>query len=679
LILKTKYFSCLLSVAFTGMVSAAQLNSPTPIPVRLLAEMPKIQSVSMSSDGKNIVALLGTAGAEEFDTSLATWDLNNLDKGPVVTKSGDRMRFIGASALKADRIFVVGRQAWTGALGNCGGEGQSTGSTATFVVKAYLTDIKHSKFSEAFADNTRKLGVSEGVKRCLELSGTAGLVNSLPLDPDKVIISQLNQGTLQSSYYLYNLRNDETTLLFRASGSASAGVFNPRTGELMTKTELVPVGGDYEQRIYIRSKSNNEFEVHPSLTTKVSDRFTFDFIGIDEAKDQFYVLTDRFSDQVQVHSYDPKTRILNPEPLLSHPKFSISGLILGSQPSDFNKVLGFTVAAMETETTWVDPQLRGFHEAIKKTYPGQTVSISSYTDDRSKVLFSTESARHSPAYHVLVDGKRVITLGTERPDIKPESIGEQRWVTYKARDGLEIPGILDLPVGWSKDKGPLPTIIHPHGGPWARDSGGWDAAGWVPFFTSRGYAVLRPQYRGTTGLGRKLWLAGDAEWGQKMQDDKDDGAQWLIEQGIARKDNIVIFGYSYGGFAAAAAAVRPAGPFRCAIAGAPVTDLAKLSNNWSDSRIQRLVQGKTVKGMDPLKNADKANIPILLYVGDRDVRTPAFHAKDFYQAVKGKVNAKFELIPDMPHQLPWYPRHQTQTLGLIESFLNTDCNLQASK
>ncbi|MFX5918508.1 prolyl oligopeptidase family serine peptidase, partial [Acinetobacter baumannii] len=84
----------------------------------------------------------------------------------------------------------------------------------------------------------------------------------------------------------------------------------------------------------------------------------------------------------------------------------------------------------------------------------------------------------------------------------------------------------------------------------------------MPFFTSRGYAVLRPQYRGSAGLGRNLWLAGDAEWGQKMQDDKDDGAAWLVKEGIADPKRLVIFGYSYGGFAAAAATVRPASPYR---------------------------------------------------------------------------------------------------------------------
>ena len=158
----------------------------------------------------------------------------------------------------------------------------------------------------------------------------------------------------------------------------------------------------------------------------------------------------------------------------------------------------------------------------------------------------------------------------------------------------------------------------------------------------------------------------------------DDGRKKALAQSQtivdAAKDRIAIFGYSYGGFAAAAATVRSPSPYQCAIAGAPVTDLGRLGTSWSQNRLQRILQGRTVKGMDPMQNTDKANIPVLLYVGDRDVRTPAFHARDFYEAVKGKVPAKFALIPDMPHSMPWYPRHQTQTLGLIENFLRTECN-----
>ncbi len=644
-----------------------------PIPVEAFARTPEIQSVSMSSDGKNLVALVVSPTGGRQDTALATWDLSDLEAGPVITPSGDRMKFIGASAMKADRILVLGRQEWTGQLGGCG-EGRTTGATKTFVTKAYLTDAKHQKFSDAFAENTRRIGVSEDVQRCLEIAGTASLVNALPLDPDNVIIQQVNSATLASNYYLYNLRTGETKLLFRGGGRTSPGLFNPRDGEVLTRTELEQISpGEYEQRVLIKNSQTGQFEVHENLTRKLSERYTVDIVGMDEGTGKFYVLTDLFSDLVQAWMYDPATRQFDAEPLLVHPEYSIGNLILGTRPSNFNQVLGFTISGPQPETIYVDPNLKSIHDGLHNAYPGQTVTISGYNDDLSRVLFTTSSASNAPSYYLLLDRSRPMHLGGQRPWIDPNQIGEQRWVTYSARDGMKIPAVLDLPAGWKQSDGPLPTIIHPHGGPWARDYAGWDGSGWVPFLTSRGYAVLRPQYRGSAGLGRELWLAGDAEWGQKMQDDKDDGAAWLVEQGIADPNRIAIFGYSYGGFASAAAVVRPSSPYQCAISGAPVTDLARLGRSWSDSRVQRILQGKTVTGMDPMRNADKANIPVLLYVGDRDVRTPAFHARDFYSAVRGKVPAKFELIPDMPHSMPWYPRHQEKTLALIEDFLAKEC------
>lgn len=644
-----------------------------PIPVDQLARVSEIQSVSMSADGKNLVALVASPGSNGRETALATWNLDDLEAGPVITPSGDRMKFIGASALKADRVLVMARQEWTGRLAGCG-EGKSTGATKTFVSKSYLTDVKHGEFEEAFGDNTRRIGVSEQVQKCLEIAGSAGLVHTLPLDPDNVIVNQTNELTLSGSYYLYNLRTDETELLFRATGRTSPGLFDARDGDVLTRTELEPIGGDeYEQRIYIINEGTGEFDLHEKLSTKLTARHAVDVVGRDEETGKYYVLTDLFSDQVQAWMYDPATRAFDKEPLLAHPRYSIGRLIFGRMPSDFNEVLGFTVEDMEGTVTYVDTDMRAIHEGLEKAFPDQTVSISGYNDDRSRVLFSTESPRHPPAYHLLSNRAKVKTLGSQRPGIDPSDIGEQRWVIYKARDGMEIPAILDLPADWKPSDGRLPAIVHPHGGPWARDYGGWDGSGWVPFLTSRGYAVLRPQYRGSTGLGRNLWLAGDGQWGLQMQDDKDDAAKWLVDQGIAAADRIAIFGYSYGGFAAAAATVRPNSPFQCAISGAPVTDLGRLGASWSTNRIQRILQGTTVKGMDPMQNTDKAGIPVLLYVGDRDVRTPQFHASDFYAAVRNAVPAQFELVADMPHSMPWYPRHQESTLGLIERFLTEDC------
>ncbi len=666
--MKAKFLTTLVLLAGSAAVSAK------PIPIDALAAMPKIQSVSMSADGKHLIALLGKEGADEFDTTLATWDMANLDKAPVTTASGDRMKFVNAIALKAGHFLVIGRQEWTGELGGCG-EGKTTGSTKTFVTKIYMADVKHSEFEEAFAAKSREFGMSERTKRCLELAGSARLVEPLPLDPEHVIIAQLDMASFRDTYFRYNVRTKETELLFKATGRSAPGLFDPRTGDVLTRTMLEPIaGGGFEQQVLILDPKTKTFEKHDKLTTKLKDRYAVNIVGRDEESGKFYVLTDLFADHVQALLYDPVAKAFDKDPLVAHPQFSIGRTVLGSRESDFNKVIGFAVNELSPKVTWVEPRLQSIQAGLEKAYPGQDVTILSYTDARDKVLFSTESNRHPPAYHLLTDGKNVKTLGVERSGIDADSIGEQRWVTYTARDGKKIPAILDLPAGWKKGDGALPTVIHPHGGPWARDFGGWDGSGWVPFLTSRGYAVLRPQYRGSAGLGRDLWLAGDAEWGQKMQDDKDDGAAWLVKEGIADEKRMVIFGYSYGGFAAAAATVRPNSPYKCAIAGAPVTDLARLSNNWSENRVQRLLQGRTVTGMDPMRNVDKANIPVLLYVGDRDVRTPAFHARDFYQGVKDKVEARFELVPDMAHSLPWYPRHHRKTLALIEDFLNGPCS-----
>ena len=657
----------LFAALFMGNVMA------NPIPIESLARVPAINSVSMSADGKQLVALVAAPGSDYQDTALATWDMEKLDELPVITPSGDQMKFIGANALKAGRILVIGRQEWTGQLAGCG-EGRTVGSTATFVFKSYLTDTRHSDFTEAFTRGLNRPGMTDEMKRCLEIAGSANLVNTLPLEPTKVLIVSLNSQTLDGDYFLYDLESGETELVLRAGERATPGLFNARSGKLLTKNLIEAKGSDeYEQRVLILNEENGDFEVHDKLTTQLTERYTVAIAGFDEGTGKYYVLTDQFSDLVQAWMYDPKTREFDGEPLVAHGKFSIGGLVFGNQKSNFNTLLGFTVAGPTFETTYVDADMRSIHEGLKLVYPDQTVSITDYNDGLSRVLFSTQSASHPPAYHLLIDRKQVKTLGSQRAWIDSKDIGKQKWVTYTARDGLEIPAILDLPAGWSKKDGPLPVVINPHGGPWARDTTGWDVSGWVPFLTSRGYAVLRPQYRGSSGLGRKLWLAGDREWGKAMQDDLDDGTKWLVEQGIADPKKLVVFGYSYGGFAAIAATVRPDSPFRCAIAGAPVSDIGRLSRTWSENRLQRLLQGETVTGMNPIKNMDKAHVPILLYVGNRDVRTPSWHAENFYDGVKDRVPAQFKLIDDMPHQLPWYYRHHMETLTLIENYLANDC------
>src|SRR5690606_19245466 len=133
-------------------------------------------------------------------------------------------------------------------------------------------------------------------------------------------------------------------LLMRGGSSEQPALFHPRDGKLLIRTELKAIGNnDYEQRILILNDQTGEFEVHEALTTLLHERYSAAIAGIDDATGKYYILTDKFSDQVQAWMYDPKTRSFDKEPLVAGGQFSISSLILGNQESNFNQLLGFTV------------------------------------------------------------------------------------------------------------------------------------------------------------------------------------------------------------------------------------------------------------------------------------------------------------------------------------------------
>jgi dipeptidyl aminopeptidase/acylaminoacyl peptidase len=248
-------------------------------------------------------------------------------------------------------------------------------------------------------------------------------------------------------------------------------------------------------------------------------------------------------------------------------------------------------------------------------------------------------------------------------------------VEYPARDGLMIPAFLTTPPKAVFGPGPYPTLIEPHGGPWARDEMSWDLAGWIQYFASRGYAVLEPQFRGSEGWGQKLWRAGDHEWGQKMQDDKDDGVKWLIAQHIADPKRVAMFGYSYGGYAALAAAIRPNGLYQCAISGAGAGDLEHIADETSDNRWQREFQHPTIGGLDVLEHAKDTQIPVLLYHGDRDRTVDIDQSRKFAAQLKAAGKPyRFVEIKDMGHQYVFMtPAMMEEQIQVVDDFLKTGC------
>jgi dipeptidyl aminopeptidase/acylaminoacyl peptidase len=172
--------------------------------------------------------------------------------------------------------------------------------------------------------------------------------------------------------------------------------------------------------------------------------------------------------------------------------------------------------------------------------------------------------------------KSLSPLGDAYPELKGVVLGHKSYFTYKAADGLEIPAYLTLPPGAPATGGKLPLIVMPHGGPAARDDAGFDW--WAQFLASRGYAVLQPQFRGSTGFGRAFEEAGRKEWSGKMQTDLIDGVQALAAKGVIDSARVCIAGASYGGYAALAGATLHADTYRCAISVNGVSDVGAFLN-----------------------------------------------------------------------------------------------------
>ncbi|MDP3735740.1 MAG: prolyl oligopeptidase family serine peptidase [Hyphomonadaceae bacterium] len=661
-----------IALASVGSANAQKLDAND------MARAPAVTGVSMSRDGTTLVGIIANPKNPD-ERALGSWDMSNVDinsKGiplAYVTPS-DKMVFWNVNALKQGKVIIRANQVWTGALAGCG-EGRTTGATKTYVDKILMTDRTLKDLEDPFAAG-RQIGVSAATQKCLEIASFPTLID-LPLDPENVIVQRADQTTFESQYSKVSLKTGRSELLYRDIGELAIDLIDPRDGKIRTKQKVDPKGNQqYNAETYVLNPETGRFDLEAPLTVDYQNRNEMSVVGFDEETGKYFVVTDKYTDHAAIYLYDARTDKFDLEPLFAHKDFDAVTVVLGRNKSDFGKILGFAYAAGNQEVYWVDPEMKQLQATLENSYKGQRIVISSFTDDRSKVLFATESPRNPRAYYVLVNKTKAMPLGSERPWIKPETMGPRTLVYYDARDGLKIPAFLTLPPNWKKGDAPPAAIVHPHGGPWARDNLGWDGFGWTQYLATRGYAVLQPQYRGSQGWGHKLWLAGDMEWGQKMQDDKDDGAAWLVKEGYAAKERIAIFGYSYGGFAAFAASVRPNGPFKCAIAGAGVSNLARIGQNWGENRQQRAYQGRTVKGMDPQQNTSKLSMPILIFHGDRDVRVPLFHATDFYSAVKSTGKAKLVILKDMGHQGDkWTAQNARDALNAMDDFLANDCKL----
>jgi dipeptidyl aminopeptidase/acylaminoacyl peptidase len=320
-----------------------------------------------------------------------------------------------------------------------------------------------------------------------------------------------------------------------------------------------------------------------------------------------------------------------------------------------NRVVGVSYVTDLPASEIFPDDIKQMLAAVHGALPQKRLSVVDSSADESKLLFFAGSDTDPGAYYMLDSQSHSLRkfLGT-RAALEGVTLASVKPISYPAADGVMIPGYLTLPPGIDNPHG-LPAIVMPHGGPSARDDGGFD---WLAqFYAARGYVVLQPNFRGSAGYGDAWYLQnGFKSWETAIGDIVAAG-HWLVNQGIADPAKLAIVGWSYGGYAALQSVTVDPGVFKAIIAIAPVTDLAAVKNErgfWSDYFLvgDFVGSGQSMRDGSPITHADKFKQPVLLFHGTADRNVSVEESRSMAAALKA-AGAKCDLVTfeDHDHQL----------------------------
>jgi dipeptidyl aminopeptidase/acylaminoacyl peptidase len=332
----------------------------------------------------------------------------------------------------------------------------------------------------------------------------------------------------------------------------------------------------------------------------------------------------------------------------------------------------FKDQAFEADYRWLENKL-----------PGREISVVSNTLDDRQWLISAHGDVEPGETYLFNRANRSLAFQYKiREKLPRESLAPMQTIRYKSSDGLEIPAFLTLPKGLPAkgDAQGLPALIVPHGGPWVRDAWGYNAL--AQFFANRGYAVLMPNFRGSTGYGKKFLNAGNGEWGTKMQDDLTWGVKYLVDEGIADPKRIGILGGSYGGYATLAGVAFTPDLYRAAvdIVGPSnlLTLLAAIPPYWEAGRkimYARMADPGTPAGKkwmeerSPLHSAGKIKTPLMVVQGANDPRVNRREAEQIVIALRDRgFPVEYLLAPDEGHGFA-RPVNNLAMFMAVEKFL----------
>ena len=372
------------------------------------------------------------------------------------------------------------------------------------------------------------------------------------------------------------------------------------------------------------------------LTTNFREAVNPQFFTFDNKN--LYATSNIGRDKAAVVTIDPSNG-KELEKLYENPDVDVAALAYSKK----RKVVTFAAFdTWKTERKFFDKQSEAMYKTLAEKLPGYEVEVVANDKAEDKFIVMASNDR-SPGSRNLFDAKTgtLTKLVDVAPWLKESELAPMKPVEYKSRDGLTIHGYLTLPLG--REAKNLPVVINPHGGPWYRDTWGFNPE--VQFLANRGYAVLQMNFRGSTGYGRKFWEASFKQWGQAMQDDITDGVQWLIKQGIADPKRVAIYGGSYGGYATLAGVAFTPDLYAAAVDYVGVANMFTFMKTippyWKpflDMFHEMVGDPEKDKAMmeavSPVMHADKIKTPLFVAQGAHDPRVNKDESDQMVAALK---------------------------------------------
>ncbi len=446
------------------------------------------------------------------------------------------------------------------------------------------------------------------------------IIDDLEDDKDHMIISLNKRNPQIFDPYRININTGEMKMIAENPGNIT-GWMTDHEGKLRV---AMTTDGVSNSLLY-RETENAPFKT--VLTTDFKEAMSPLFFTFDNK--MLYASSNLGRDKNAIVIFDPATG-KEVEKLYEDTQYDVTGLDYSRKDK---KLLAVSYTAEKHKYHFLDKEFEAMHGKVTSRFPDLEVYFTSTTDEEDKFIVRTYGDKSLGAYFLYDRSSGEISdIGNPSPWINPEQMASMTPIKYQSRDGLTIHGYLTLPAGYTMETAKnLPVVVNPHGGPWARDDWGFNPE--IQFMANRGYAVLQMNFRGSTGYGRAFWEASFREWGRKMQDDVTDGVNWLVDQGIADKDRVAIYGGSYGGYATLAGLAFTPDVYACGIDYVGVSNLFtfmgtippywepykkmmyEMVGNPEDS-----VDMELLRSASPVFHADKITAPLFVAQGRMDPR-----------------------------------------------------------